>query len=170
MLQENFESYAEKCLFNAINVLENGDDINAMQLQVERLATLASMYLGVQNFYNEETFQTKLNDINFVINRLNQRIEFLNSDTSLAVRNFIQKEKTGGRPKSLINEDVVKLLRQQGYHWTNIANTFNISVKTLSRRREESNLQDTIQPYTVLTDDELDEIVKQLKSENLDKV
>jgi uncharacterized protein YerC len=160
MLQENFESYAGECLFNAINVLENGEDINAMQLQVERLATLASMYLGVQNFYNEEAFQTKLNDINFVINRLNQRIEFLNSDTSLAVRNFVRKEKTGGRPKSLINEDVVKLLKQQGYYWTNIANTFNISVKTLSRRREESNLQDTIQPYTVLTDDELDEIVK----------
>lgn len=166
MSQENFESYAGECLFNAINVLEKGDDINAMELHVKRLATLVSMYLGVQNFYSDETFQTKLDDIKFVINRLNQRIEFLNNDTSFAVRNFVQKEKTGGRPKSLINEDVVKLLRQQGYNWTDIANTFNISAKTLSRRREESNLQDTIQPYTDLTDDELDEIVKQLKLEN----
>ena len=53
MLQENFENYAEECLFNAINVLERGDDINAIELQIERLATLISMYTGVRNFYSD---------------------------------------------------------------------------------------------------------------------
>ena len=165
MSQEIFENYAEECLSNAIKVLERGDDINAMELQVERLAILVSMYSGIQHFYNN-TFQTKLDDINFVIRRLNQRIEFLNNDTSFAVRTFVQKEKTGGRPKSVINEDVIKLLRQQGYNWTDISKIFEISTKTLSRQRKENNILDTIQQYSNLTDDELDRIVKQIKSEN----
>lgn len=166
MSQENFENFANECLFNAINVLERGDDVNAMELQVDRLAMLVSMYSGVQHLYDDNTFQTKINDINFVLKRLNQRIEFLNNDTSFAIRTFVQKEQTGGRPKSVINEDAVKLLRQQGYNWTDIANTFNISAKTLRRRREENNVQDTIQAYSTLTDNELDEIVKQVKLEN----
>ena len=101
-------------------------------------------------------------NINFVIRRLNQRIEFLNSDTSFAVRKFVQKKQTGGRPKSVINEDAIKLLRQQGYNWTDISKIFEISAKTLSRRRKENNIQDTIQQYSNLTDDELDRIVKQI--------
>src|SRR5437764_11813908 len=165
-LRENFESYADSCLFNANNVLERSDDINAMELQLDRLALLLSMYSRVQQFYDDITYQMKLSDINFVIRKLHQRIEMLNHDSSSASNKFVKKVKTGGRPKIVIDDEVIKLLRQLEYNWTDIAKTFCISSRTLSRMRENSNLQDTIQSYSTLSDVELDNIVKQIKQEN----
>jgi hypothetical protein len=165
-LQENFESYANSCLFNANYILERGNDINAMELQLDRLALLLSMYSRVQQFYDDISYQTKLSDINFVIRRLYQRIEILYHDSSSASKTFVKKVKTGGRPKIIIDEDVIKLLRQLEYNWTDIAEIFDVSSSTLSRIRKESNLQDTIQLYSTLSNNELDDIVKQVKQEN----
>ena len=69
-LRENFESYADSCLFNANNILERSDDINAMELQLDRLALLLSMYSRVRQFYDDITYQMKFSDINFVIKEL----------------------------------------------------------------------------------------------------
>jgi hypothetical protein len=165
-LQENFESYANTCLFNANNVLERSDDINTMFLQLDRLALLLSMYSRVQEFYDNVTYQTKLEDINFVIRRLYQRIEILNNDSISTNKTFIRKVKTGGRPKTLIDESIIKLLRQLDYNWSDIARIFDISEKTLSRMRKDSNLTDTIQPYSAFSDNELDEVIKKIKQEN----
>src|SRR5437763_5956082 len=165
-LRENFESYADSCLFNANNILERSDDINAMELQLDRLALLLSMYSRVRQFYDDITYQMKLSDINFVIRRLYQRIEVLNHDSSSVSKTFVRKVKTGGRPKIVIDEDVIKLLRQLEYNWTDIAKIFDVSSKTLSRMRKDGNLQDTIQSYSTLSNNELDDVVKQVKQEN----
>lgn len=68
-LQENFESYVDICLFNANNVLERNENINSLKLQLDHLSLLLSMYSRVWQFYNDDIYQIKLNDVNFVINR-----------------------------------------------------------------------------------------------------
>ncbi len=165
-LQENFESYANSCLFNANNVIERSDNINAMFLQLDRLALLLSMYSRVQQFYDDITYRMKLEDINFIIRKLYQRIEILNNDSISTNRTFIRKVKTGGRPKTVIDESIVKLLRQLDYNWSDISRIFDVSEKTLSRMRKDSNLTDTIQPYSTFSNNELDEIIKKIKQEN----
>lgn len=165
LLQQRFEEQAEQYILNANNILERGDDINAIELQIERLSVLVSMYYHVQQYYDQEIFQTRLNMINFLKRRLEQRIEFLNQDTNMA-RSFVQKQFTGGRPRKIINESAIKLLRQQGYSWSKIGKTFGCSSSTIMRRKYENNIPDTIPPYSDLTNDELDEIIKSIKREN----
>src|SRR6266496_4084758 len=90
-------------------------------------------------------------------------MEFLNNDTSFAAKNFVQKKPTGGRPETVINVDAIKLLREMGLDWTKIAHTFGISSRTLSRLRKKYNIEDTIPQYSVISDDDLDLIVKRIK-------
>src|SRR2546421_7653234 len=140
---QQFENHSEHVLRNALHILERGEDINALELQVECLALLLSMYIRVEQFYENVIFQRKLNEINFFKARLEQRIQFLSNDTNFASRNFVTKKPTGGRPRNEFNENVIKLLRQQGFSWTSIASTFGVSSKTLSRRRKDNNIIDT---------------------------
>ena len=90
-LQQRFEEQAEQYILNANNVLERGEDINSIELQIERLSALLSMYFHIQQDYDQEIFQARLNMINFLKRRLEQRIEFLNQDISSAKKNFVQK-------------------------------------------------------------------------------
>jgi hypothetical protein len=90
-------------------------------------------------------------------------MEFLNNDTSFAMRNFVQKKPTGGRPETVINVDAIKLLREMGLDWIKIAQTFGISSRTLSRLRKKYNIEDTIPQFTVISDDDLDLIIKRVK-------
>ncbi|CAB4420316.1 unnamed protein product [Rhizophagus irregularis] len=137
---QQFEERSEHILRNASRLLEIGEDINELELQVEHLSLLLSMYTRVEQYYDNATLQRKLNEINFL--------------------------KTGGRPKIEFNEDVIKLLRNQGFSWTNIATTFGISSRTLNRRRKENNIRDTAQHYSSITNDEIDTLVNQIKFNN----
>src|SRR5687767_545032 len=109
--QQRFEEQAEQYILNANNVLERSEDINSIELQIEHLSALLSMYFRIQQYYDQEIFQARLNMINFLKRQLGQRIEFLNQDISSAKKNFVQKKFTGGRPKNVINESAIKLLR-----------------------------------------------------------
>ena len=165
-LQQRFEEQAEQYILSANSVLERGDDINSIELQIERLSFLLSMYSQIQQHYDQETFLRRLNMINFLKRRLEQRIEFLKQDSSSARKNFVQIQFTGGRPKNLINESAIRLLRQHGYSWSKIGQTFGLSLPTIMRRKYENNIPDTIPQYSNLTNDELDEIVKSIKRES----
>src|SRR5947199_130614 len=82
---------------------------NDIELQINQLNILYTMYNQIYQSYDYDTFRNRLNEIEFLSIRLKQRMEFLNSDSSFAIRNFVQKKKTGGRPKTLINEGAIKL-------------------------------------------------------------
>src|SRR2546430_298797 len=117
---QRFEQHAEQCLRNADNLLERSDDLNALELQIERLALLLTMYNRIRQFYDNVTFEARLNEINFIKRRIEQTIQFLNHDTSFAVRNFVTEEPTGRHPKIIVDEEAVKLLRQHGFTWKQI--------------------------------------------------
>lgn len=50
-----------------------------------------------------------------------------------------------------------------GLDWTKIAQSFDISSRTLSRLRNKYNIEDTISQLTVISNDNLDLIVKRIK-------
>jgi hypothetical protein len=110
---QQFENHSEHILRNALLILERGEDINALELQVEHLALLLSMYTRVEQFYDNVVLQRKFNEINFLKARLEQRIQFLSNDINFASRNFVTKKLTGGRPRNEFNEDVIKLLHNR---------------------------------------------------------
>lgn len=165
LLQQRFEAYATNTLRDAQNALENANDSNDLELQLSRLNLLLEMYNQVHHFYDNDVLRNHLNEIEFLKTRLVQRMGFLNNDSSFAIKNFVQKKKTGGRPKILIDEDVIKLLRELHFEWTKIGKIFNVSARTLSRRRDEYNIEDTIPPHSTISDNALDIIVKRIKYE-----
>ena len=65
-----------------------------------------------------------------------------------------------GRPMLCINVDQVEMLRQVGYSWQEVADAVGVSRTTLWRRLREQNV--TLSPYTDISDDELDELVKSI--------
>lgn len=162
-LQQRFENYANELIRNSSLVLQEENDVNSFELQINRLNILVMMYQRVEQLYDTITIRNRLNDIEYLKTRLQQRMEFLNNDTSFAMRNFVKKKPTGGRPETVINVDVIKLLREMGLDWTKIAQSFDISSRTLSRLRKKYNIEDTIPQYTVISDDDLDLIVKRIK-------
>lgn len=164
-LQQRFEAYATNVLRSVQHVLEDANDVNDLELQLNRLNTLLVMYNQVYQSYDDNILRNRLSEIEFLKTRLEQRMEFLNSDSSFAVKNFVQKKKTGGRPKTLINEDVIKLLRELGFEWTKIGNLFGVSARTISRRRIEYNIEDTIPQRSAISDSELDVVVRRIKRE-----
>jgi hypothetical protein len=162
-LQQRFENYANELIRNSSLVLQEGNDINGFELQINRLNILVMMYQRIEQLYDTITIRNRINDIEYLKTRLQQRMEFLNNDASFAMRNFVQKKPTGGRPETVINVDAIKLLREMGLDWTKIAQSFNTSSRTLSRLRKKYNIEDTIPQYTVISDDDLDLIVKRIK-------
>ena len=69
--------------------------------------------------------------------------------------------KTGGRPKFIIDWEVVLAYRCIGYQWVEIAEWLGISSKTLRRRREEDNIPEPV-PFATITAEELDQIVRNI--------
>ena len=69
-----------------------------------------------------------------------------------------------GRPKIVLNIDMVELLSICGYAWTEVANALQVSRTTLWRRLRELGLQ--LKRFTEISDDKLDSIMKQIQREN----
>jgi hypothetical protein len=65
---------------------------------------------------------------------------------------------TDGRPRFLLPWDTITAYRKSNHSWTQIANILNISRRTLHRHRVLDEYQDP-NPYSAITDDELDTIV-----------
>jgi transposase-like protein len=68
---------------------------------------------------------------------------------------------TGGRPKFVIDWEMVLAYRQQGYQWTEIAQQISISPRTLQRRRLEENIPE-LQPFSTISEVELDQVVRNI--------
>ena len=64
-----------------------------------------------------------------------------------------------GRPKYEIPKDNLEELRGIGFSWSQIARMFGVSRWTLYRRIGEYDMQQ-MQPFTDISDDEVDAIVK----------
>ena len=64
-----------------------------------------------------------------------------------------------GRPRCQISKELLEELRGLGFTWTQIANMFGVSRWTISRRVQEYGLQN-LQRYSVITDEEIDDMIK----------
>jgi hypothetical protein len=62
--------------------------------------------------------------------------------------------RTGGRPKFIIDWEVVLAYRCIGYQWVEIAEWLGISSKTLRRRRDEDNIPEPL-PFSTITEAEI---------------
>lgn len=162
-LKERFNNFSDKLIRIALRALEDGNDSNGLEMQVDRLSTLLTMYHRVRQYYNENEFNLKLEEINYIKGRIQYQLQFLNNnDLSFAKKTFVSKIPTGGRPKTVVDIEAVKPLREQEFSWSKIAEIFDISLSTLRNIRTEYNIEDSIQPYTNISNDELDSLTSQI--------
>src|ERR1051325_5196248 len=165
--QQRFNIFSNRVIRIALYSLENESDSSILEMQMERLSVLLTMYARVQQYYNEGELNLKLEEINYIKNRIQRRLQFLSSNNlTFAERIFVNKKSTGGRPKFIVDIEAIKLLREQEFSWAKIAEIFGISSSTLGNIRKEYNIEDSIQPYLNISDDELDTLIKQIKHDN----
>ena len=69
-----------------------------------------------------------------------------------------------GRPKIVLNIDIIELLRGCGYKWNDVAASLQVSRSTLWRRLRGAGIQ--LNKYTDISDDELDDIVSSIQRQN----
>jgi len=165
--QQRFNIFSDRVIRIALHSLENEDDNNSLEMQIERLSTLSTMYVRIQQYYNESELNLKLEEINYIKNRIQHRLQFINNNNStFAQRVFVSKKPTGGRPKFIVDIEAIKLLREQEFSWNKIAEIFGVSLSTLGNIRKDFNIEDSIQPYSDISDDTLDSLIKQIKHDN----
>ena len=165
-LQQQFNEYVEHTLRITYRAFLQENDANILEnVHLQNLITLSSKCHQVQQYYENQIIANYLRDIEYIKNKLIERIQFLNHDIAFSTKRFVKKVQTGGRPKFVINIEAVKLLREQGFNWTKIGEILDISASSIKRLRQEYNIQDPVQPYSLLLDNDLDEVIKRLKQE-----
>ena len=76
------------------------------------------------------------------------------------------EEKGPGRPSLNVTEDQIEFLPSMHFSWEKIAQLLQVSVSTLQRRRREFGIDDHLEQYLNISDEELDRIHKELTSSN----
>jgi hypothetical protein len=161
--EQQFEEFANTIIQGSTNSLDSGD-INMMELWIERLNTLSTMYSRLLNIQERTYYNTRISTILQLSDQLNVQIEALQDTNSNGMALSFQP--TGGRYKIIILECALRLLREEGFNWSQIAEIFNVSAKTIYRRRKEFNIPDDLANYMNITDEQLDNIVKDLRAEH----
>lgn len=67
-----------------------------------------------------------------------------------------------GRPALNITKEQIEYLRSIHFSWEKIAQLLHISVSTLQRRRRVLGISDNFEQYSDISDDELDQIYKEI--------
>ncbi len=160
--QAQFEEFAQGIVTRIQRILQD-NDINSMEIFEERLDLLLSMYSRLTRFYNADFIQRRMLQLYNLQATLKKKIEDSSSKNNAITSTFVQYQRTGGRPKIWINPSAIRLLREQGLDWTKIASLFGVSTKTIDRRRKECNIPDDFVGYTDITDNELDDLMKELR-------
>ncbi|CAJ0634725.1 7922_t:CDS:2 [Entrophospora sp. SA101] len=156
--QRNFENFAEEIIRIASRILHEGEDLNSLELQLEKIETLHSMYVHLGLQYNVDHRLIQLSNLKEMIE---SRINLLQNEAS---QPLLYREENGGRPKLLINENIIRILRQEGHTWIRIADIFGVSYRTILRRRIELNLPDDL-AYTNISNDDLDNEIRNIQRE-----
>ncbi|GBB83315.1 hypothetical protein RclHR1_10040004 [Rhizophagus clarus] len=167
-LQRQFYEHVDQNLGTVYRALLEENDANTLEnFHLQNLATLSSRCFQVQQYQNSQEITNYLQDIEYLRTKLLERIHSLNDATrSSPIKRYVKRVQTGGRPKYVINIEAVKLLREQGFDWTKIGKILGVSASTIKRLRQDYSIEDPIQPYSLLADDDLDAIIKRLKQEN----
>ncbi|CAG8578640.1 2723_t:CDS:1 [Paraglomus occultum] len=161
-LLSHFETSAQSTVNNAQRALEEIADINTLEMHIECLDQLVQIY---RHLMIAPHVHLRLETIENLRSALKQKVNRLNSSSTSSRNRLIQYESTGGRRRVVIPVLITRNLREEGLSWSNIANLFGISDRTLRRRRNELNIPDDF-TYSNVTDAELDNIVRQIKGEN----
>jgi hypothetical protein len=161
--QAQFENFAQRIVNRVSQMLSQNEDVNSMELFEEQVELLLSMYSRLTLYYDRDFIQRRIIQLYYFKNELQKRIDYMNNEDSPAISIFVKPLPSGGRPKIHINPLAICTLREQGIHWKQIATIFGVHAKTINRRCKELHIPDNFPAYSVITDDNLDEIVKEIR-------
>lgn len=163
--QAQFEDFVQRTINRMMQKLSQNDDINSMELFEEQVELLLSMYSRLTLYYDRDFIQRRIIQLHYFKRELQKKIEHLNKEDKSATSVFVEFLPSGGRPKIHINSLAISTLREQGLHWEQIATIFGVHAKTINRRRKELHIPDDCPAYSEITDNSLDQIVKELRNQ-----
>ena len=146
----------------------SSDDITATTL-IDRLGMLTIVEEGLQ-LLQDGTYITEHSILRGMLRELSQHICLIlhgvNDSTAPPIAIYpihVQLSESRGRPRIIMNVELVELLRGCGYTWNEIADDMQISRAMIWRRMKEAGV--SVQKYSDISDSELDGIVKQIQQE-----
>ena len=156
---ENLKSHISSAISEIIRLLENlwlsGNDRNPLDYSLYKLEQIVYLCVSSQNIWRD--FITD----EFVILLLTayNTLGFQDKETLFPSR--CQPVYTGlaSRPALNIPRETLKLYLNYGFSLKKIAEIFEVSRKTISRRITNYSLKEEVSRYADLTDDALDEFV-----------
>jgi len=163
MTSTDFSVFANNIVNAANRVLQELNDTDALQWHVERLEFLTRMYLYLEPVIGNTATISRVNELIDIKSRLESKIIGLKDMEPFSTHNLVIRLPSGGRPRLWLPEKLIRALREQGFNWNSIASLIGVSVATLGRRRKELKIPDDYQ-YSMITDAELDEIVREIKT------
>ncbi|RHZ81757.1 hypothetical protein Glove_117g320 [Diversispora epigaea] len=164
---QNFFQFASRTMNDARNVFINSEDFNYIQTHIDQIERLQIIFnhllISIEiNHPNYSLILHQLSLTNDIQENLENKLIQL-SDEELPIELLIHAESSGGRPKLQIPRNTLVALSQEGYKWTEIAKMLNVSTQTITRRRDELNIQIEGEIYSIISNDELDQIVQSIK-------
>ena len=141
----------------------------------DRLSHLVQIFVRLSETYNEDdAIMTWIETIIETQRRITEHLEVIEEytydliDDDAAIIHPIMPTfetiPTGGRPRISLPWETITVYRSSNHSWTEIASILGIHPRTLRRYRLRYNYQDP-NPYSAITDEELDEIVARTLSQ-----
>ena len=137
---------------------------------MDRLESMLTVVEEGLQLLQDSTYVTEYSIVRGMRRELSLHIRLIlhgvNDSTAPPIAMFpihVQSSSSRGRPRILVNVELVELLRGCGYTWNEIADAMQISRATIWRRLKEVGV--SVQKYSDISDDELDGIVKQIQQE-----
>ena len=163
---EEFLNHTQLIIVDAENALRDSpNDRNIFEYYEQRLDFLIDTLVRLlqhHRLHNVQGLQAILHQLRmtrrFLLNAL-ERID----NTGVIYPDTTSQVATGGRPLINIDADIITFLRELNFSWVQIASIIGVHSRTLYRRRQELQIEDTQGSFSDITDADLDDLVKSLK-------
>jgi len=163
---EEFLHHTQLIIIGAENALRNSpDDRNLIEYYEQRLDFLIDTLVRLlrqQHLHHEHGLQTMLHQLRtirrFLLNSL-ERID----NIGVIHPDITSEIASGGRPLINVDADILVFLRELNFSWVQIASIVGVHPRTLYRRRQELQIEDTQGSFSNISDADLDELVRSLR-------
>ena len=148
----------------------NSSDDGTATALIDRLEGMLTIVEEGLQLLQDSTYITEHSILRGMRRELSQHIRLIlhgvNDSTAPPIAIYpihLQLSGRRGRPRIIVNVELVELLRGCGYTWNEIADAMQISRATIWRRLKEAGV--SVQKYSDISDVELDSIVRQIQRE-----